>query len=340
MSLYIDLKYINYIGSQLPLFKRKADYLFNFRCPVCGDSSRKKMKARGYFYRIKSEMHMKCHNCGLSQHFGTFLKKLNPSLYSQYSFDRYSDGVNKYKPHKEINITFEPPVFEETTLLDSLMDRLDKLPNDHKAVKFCNDRKIPKEALKRLYFIENMKDVHQLSPKYKDKITTSESRLAIPFFDDKLQLVGLTCRALGDEKIRYVTVTIKEDVPLIFGAELIDATKHIYVTEGPIDSLFLPNAIAVGGTGFNKIDSLNLNKDNVTLIVDNQPRNKEVCAVLRKLIKKNYAVVIWPQNQEAKDINDLILSGFTSAKVLQLIKKNTRRGLEAEIEFMTWKRVE
>lgn len=341
MSLYIDIKYINYIGSQLSLFKRKGDYLFNFRCPVCGDSSRKKNRARGYFYRIKNEMHIKCHNCGLSSHFGTFLKKFNPSLYGQYSFERYAENGVKVKKHNEIQLTFEEPQFkkEEKSLIDSLMDRLDTLPHDHKVIKFCEARKIPKDAYKRLYFIESMQDIHQLSSKYKDKIVTKESRLAIPFFDDNKQLVALSCRALGDEKIRYVNVVIKEDVPLIFGADIVDASKHIYVTEGPIDSLFLPNSIAVGGTGFKKLSSFNLDKNNLTIIVDNQPRNKEVCKVIEGMIDRGFAVVIWPQNQEEKDINDLILSGMTQKKLLNLIKKCTYRGLEAKVNFMAWKKI-
>jgi hypothetical protein len=340
MSLYIDIKYINYIGNQLSLFKRKGDYLFNFRCPVCGDSSKKKNRARGYFYRIKNEMHMKCHNCGLSSHFGTFLKKLNPSLYGQYSFERYSNNTSK-TPHKKINLTFETPVFqqEEKSIIDELMDRLDKLPKDHIAIKFCEGRKIPIEAYKRLYFIESMQDVHQLSSNYKDKIVTKEPRIAIPFYDDNKQLVALTCRALGDEKIRYVNVVIKEDVPLIFGADRVDSSQHIYVTEGPIDSLFLPNAIAVGGTGFKKLKYFNLNKDKITLIIDNQPRNKEVCKILNSLIENDYSVVIWPLNQEEKDINDLILSGMTKEEVLSLVNERTFKGLNAKINFMTWKKI-
>ena len=50
MSGYIDLNYIRKIQPRLQQFKKKRDYLFNFRCPVCGDSKKSKTKARAYLY--------------------------------------------------------------------------------------------------------------------------------------------------------------------------------------------------------------------------------------------------------------------------------------------------
>lgn len=65
-----------------------------------------------------------------------------------------------------------------------------------------------------------------------------------------------------------------DDVPLIYNIQNVDKTKTIYVTEGPIDSLFLPNSIAVGGSDFKKIDDGI--KDNSIIIYDNEPRNEEI----------------------------------------------------------------
>lgn len=342
MSLYIDLKYINYISNRLTSFKRKNDYLFNFRCPICGDSSKKKSKARGYFYRIKNDMFMKCHNCSMSVHFGTFLKQLDQSLYSEYSFERYANEIPQNKPHREPQLTFaEPKVAvkpSSTSLLDKLLDRLDTLPDDHIAIKFCEKRMIPKAAYKRLYFIDNMKDMEQLSENARDKIATTEPRLVMPFYDENLQLTGVTCRALGNEKLRYIIVKVKEDVPLIFGIDAIDTKKHVYVTEGPIDSLFLPNAIAVSGTGFSKLDSIGIPKEKMTVIIDNQPRNKEVCKVYRSMIDKGYNVVVWPQSLEEKDVNDMILAGMSMQNLKKLIDQNTCSGLMAQANFTAWKR--
>jgi len=338
MSLYIDLKYINYISSRLPLFKRKSDYLFNFRCTICGDSSTKKNKARGYFFKVNNDMFMKCHNCGVSIHFGTFLKQTDQMLYSQYAMERYANGASPNKAHKTPQLTFKEPVVEKRSIIDELFERLDKLPEDHIAVTFCNSRKIPANKFNQLYFIDNIKKVEQLSDKMKDRIQSEEPRLVIPLYDEKLQLAGITCRALGNESLRYITVKIKSEALLVFGRESLNPEKHIYVTEGPIDSLFLPNAIAVVGTGFNKLELLEYPKDNMTIIVDNQPRNKEVCKVIENLIEKNYNVVVWPQSLIEKDINDMVKAGKSPASVKLMIDKFTFNGLQARANFYAWKR--
>jgi hypothetical protein len=172
----------------------------------------------------------------------------------------------------------------------------------------------------------------------KNRIKGEEPRLVMPLYDNKLQLAGVTCRALGNEELRYITVKIKQDELLVFGRESVNSKKHIYVTEGPIDSLFLPNAIAVIGTGFNKLELLEYSKDNMTVIVDNQPRNKEVCKVIENLVEKDYNVVIWPQSLKEKDINDIVKAGKSLAYVQSLIDKNTFRGLQARANFYAWKR--
>jgi len=338
LSLFVDLKYLQLIGNQLPLFKKKKDNLYNCRCILCGDSSAKKNKARGYFYGVKNEMFYKCHNCGASQHFGTFLKNINGQLYSEYVLERYSEGLPQNKPHQkaEHNFKMDQPKFDKRSrLLDSLLDRLDTLPEDNEAVEFCIKRKIPKAVFNKLYYIENIKDIVQLNNSYKEQIKSIEPRLVIPFYSSDGQLAGVTCRALRNESLRYVTIKIKEENLLVFNLDGVDKSKTVYVTEGPIDSLFLPNAIAVSGTTFGKLHSVDVPKENMVVIFDNQPRNKEVCKLLDKVIQNDYNVVIWPQNLMAKDINDIVLEGKDPLKI---IDKHIFKGLEAKIKFTEWKR--
>lgn len=339
MSLFVDLKYLQMIGNQLPLFKKKKDNLYNCRCILCGDSSKKKTRARGYFYGVKNELFYKCHNCNASMHFGSFLKNINEMMYNQYVLERYTEGLPQNKPHQkfEDNFKMAEPKFNKpkTRLLDEILDRLDTLPEDNEAVQFCLSRKIPREKFNRLYFIENICDIAQLNESYREQVKTKEPRLVIPFFDATGQLAGATCRGLRNEALRYITIKVKEDNVLIFGLDTVNKDKPIMVTEGPLDSLFLDNSIAVSGTTFNKLESLDLPKEKMTVIFDNQPRNKEVCKLLDKVIQNNYNVVIWPQSMVAKDINDLVLEGKDPAK---LIRDNTYFGLQAKVKFTEWKR--
>lgn len=337
MSIFLDQKYLTLISNRLPLFKKKSDKTYNCRCVLCGDSLKHRNKARGYFFHYKNDVRYKCHNCDASMMFGSFLKRIDPVVFNQYSFEKYQETHNTTPPPK-ITEKFEQPKFKSPyeRLLDLILDRLDTLGEDNEAVQYCKERKIPENKFKYLYYISNIKDIVQLNNSYKESITGTEPRLVIPFYDNVGELTGVTCRALRDEAYRYITVRVKEDVPLIFQPEEFDISKPIYVVEGPIDSLFLDNAIAAGGSSFEKITNIFPNGAKPVYIYDNQPRNKEVCTLINRMIDHGRDVVIWPQNIHEKDINSMILTGINVRKI---IKENTFNGLTAKLKFFEWKRV-
>ena len=336
--LHLDLKYIMMISHRFDRFKRKDDYLFNFRCPICGDSSTKKNKARGYIYRKKNDMFYKCHNCDAGKTFGGLLKITDPLLHKQYILERYAEGVAAPRANKEPEFEFKTPEFgAPDRLIDKLMDRVDTLDATHIAVEYCTQRKIPKEQWSRLYHIENIKDICQLNPKYKDRIKSDESRLAIPFFNEEGILTAVTLRSYGTSPLRYILVKINEDSPTVFGLDCISKTKPVKIVEGPLDSLFLDNCIACAGTSFNKIETLDLPEDSI-IIVDNQPKNKEVCNIINRYIKAGRRVVIWPDNILEKDINEMVLAGVQPVNMEDIISNNVFQNLEAELKFINWRK--
>ena len=337
MSLYIDVKHLQFISSRLENFKNKGNNLYNCRCPLCGDSKRNRRKSRGYFYRVKNDIMFKCHNCSASMHFGTFLKSFDPSLYKEYVFERYSSGHGGRKPHVTPDFEFETPVFpsKEIRLIDQLMERLDTCDENNEAVQYALSRGIPREKFSQLYYIDNIKNVEQLSDKYLDRITTEEPRLALPFFNRDGKLIALSLRALRGEALRYVTVKIDEDAPLVYGLDKVDPTQTIYAVEGPIDSLFLNNAIACAGTSFKKIETLDLPKDKLVVIFDNQPKNTEICKLMLHYIKADLRLCIWPDSVVEKDINEMIQAG---RDVQAIIESNTFYAQTALMRFVQWKK--
>ena len=100
--LYIDAKFAQILGSRLRNFKQKKDYVWNYSCPVCGDSSKNKLKARGYIYRAKSDLLVKCHNCGYGTNIGNLIKYVDPVLYDEYVLERYKSGAGKHNSHKDV----------------------------------------------------------------------------------------------------------------------------------------------------------------------------------------------------------------------------------------------
>ena len=337
MSLYLDQKYLTLISNRLPLFKKKKDNTYNCRCIICGDSAKKTTKARGYFFPNKNKLFYKCFNCDVAMAFSSFLKQLDQTLFQEYSFEDYSEGM--YLSNSKPDYKFEQPVFKSSSkyqkIINNILVTLDKLPSDHEAIKYVEKRQIPKEKYKKIFFIEHVCDIAELNDKYRASIKSKEPRLVFPFYDENKSLTGVSCRAIRGEALRYITVKIHDDQPLIYGLEDVDTTKPVYVVEGPIDSLFLDNCIAVAGLSMNKLNNIGVPKDKLIIVHDNQSRNIEVCKVIQKTIDNDYKCVIWPDYIEQKDINEMISYNIN---VHRVIKENTFSGLSAVVEFTRWRK--
>jgi hypothetical protein len=342
--MYIDIKFLQTISYRLENFKKKSSNIWNCRCPICGDSARKN-KARGYFFSSsgKNYLQYKCHNCAVSRRFDKFLKEFDPNQYGNYILEKYADNNNNIdKKNVESTLDFIPTFVEPKTeerLIDSIMDRLDNLPDTHEAIQYVRSRKIPAGAFRRLYFVGDIRDIGQLNAKYKASITSSESRLGIPFYNRDGKLTSISLRGMRGESLRYISVKIDEDAPTVFGMDQVDLNKDVLVVEGPLDSLFLPNCIACAGTAFNKIAEMNIPKEKVTIIFDNQPKNKEVCSLVHKYIEQGYKVVLWPDSVPGKDINEMIQHDLSSEDILEIIKSNTFSGLQARAKYAMWRKI-
>ena len=341
--LYIDNKYASILGAQLRNFRQVKPYLWNFACPVCGDSSSKKTKARGYIFQVKNGLSYKCHNCGLSCNFGNLLKRVNSSLYDEYVLERYKENASKYTDHKNV-ATLLP---EETTrelvtewedeVLSSLK-RLDRLDKSHPAVQYLIKRQIPEKFWSKLYFAPRFKAfVNSVEPKFQEPIVDEHPRMIIPYFNKHGKCFAFQGRAYGDETPKYYTIKVGEDVEKIYGLDRVDYGKRIYVVEGPIDSMFVPNAIAVSGASFDTPTIRQL-LTNATIVMDNEPRNKDIVKQLAKYIELGYNVCMYPDTVVEKDINDMILNGRSVDDVLTLINTNTFSGMEAKLRFSEWKK--
>jgi len=320
---FVDVKYINLISSRFQKFKKVKHNLYNFRCPICGDSQKNKNKARGYLYQVKNNTNFKCHNCGLNISFNNFLKQIDTTIHKQYIFEKFKEG------HSGKNFTVEKPEFKfETPKFNPKLD-LPKASENLNAKKYLESRKLNSD---NYYYTEKFKEWTNSLRSTFDSTDKDEPRIIIPLFYQN-NLVGFQGRALGPSKVKYITIMLDDDAPKIYGLDKIQKDKTVYITEGPFDSYFIRNAIALCGADG---DVSQFGIGDFVWIYDNEPRNAEIHNRITKVIDRGERIVIWPSNIKEKDINEMVLSGLN---VQSVIESNTYSGLEAKLKFTTWKKI-
>ena len=320
----VDSKYIGLVSSRLQKFKRVKADLYNFRCPICGDSQKHKNKARGYLYPLKADINFKCHNCGASSTFSNFLKQLDPTLHKQYVFEKFQTrNTGKGSIIEEPKFDFKKPVFKKS--LD-----IPKASEVSVAREYLEKRKLDPT---KFYFASKFKEWTNTQKQTFDTTHRDESRIIIPMYDTERNLIGFQGRALGPNFVKYITVMLNDNAPKIYGLERVNPKETVYVVEGPFDSTFVENSVALCGSDG---DMAHLEGSSIVYVYDNEPRNQEILGRIEQCINRGERVVIWPRSIEEKDINDMVLANYD---IMDILKSNTHSGLEAKVKFNNWKKV-
>ncbi len=342
MGLYIDHKFIGMVSPQLQLFKRKSANLYNCRCPLCGDSKRKKTKARGYFFVEKNQFYYKCHNCGECLGLANFLKRVAPHLHKEYVVERYKTGSDRRNtPSPEFKFT--KPKFKSVADELKKIQSLTKLPESHPAIQFMICRKFPKYAFTLLYYTDDFAAWARLLDPSKDQLVENDARLVIPYFNREGQLYAAQGRSLDPtDGLRYITCVADREDGLShrrwFGLERHKPDETTIILEGALDTFFLNNAIAMGGAGAFQHLPVGVDKETSIIVYDNEPRNKEICKYMHTMLHRGYRVCVWPERLGAKDINDMVLAGRSKSVIERDILQNAVSGLEGFTRLVQWQK--
>jgi transcription elongation factor Elf1 len=321
----VDSKYIGLVSSRLQKFKRVKADLYNFRCPLCGDSKKQKNKARGYFYQVKTNTNFKCHNCGASLSFNNFLKQIDSTLHKQYTFEKFKEG------HTGKNFVVEEPKFNFKKPSFAPKIDLPKASENDAAKKYLENRKLNPD---KFYYTDKFKEWTNSHKQTFDSVKYDEPRIIIPLIYQN-NMVGFQGRSLGPNKVKYITVMLNDDSPKIYGLDTIRRDAPTFITEGPFDSTFIRNSIAMCGAD---ADVSRWGINDPIWIYDNEPRSPEIVRRIKSVISSEQTnkVVIWPSNINEKDINEMVLSGHD---VQSLVELNTYSGLQAKLQFNIWKKI-
>jgi len=329
---WVDKKYLRLVSGRFRNSSWKNEELLNHSCPYCGDSEKNPHKARGYHFKMKETYIYKCHNCSVSKPFGKFLKEQDSSLWKQYAVEKF---YKKDPTFTQVTVPKVKKVFK-----DDPLKKVGCVPaiEAQQATDYLNHRQIPKDKWDELYYIENCQALSSLDYKYRDRVFGNDPRLILPFYSRQGKLIGVSGRALNNNKLRYLTLKFDDQESLIYGLRTVDYNKTVYVTEGPIDSLFLPNAIAVAGSDFSKLKSY-VPTEQAVVVFDNERRNSELIKKMSQIIEDGFTICFWPKHIKQKDINDMVLNGLSSKIVEDTINNNKFSGLSAKMALSDWSKV-
>jgi len=340
--MWLEQKYIGMLSNRLDRFKRINRNTFNFRCPICGDSHKNKSKARGFiFAKDNGGFLYHCHNCNITLDLDALIKQLDPSLYSEFVKERLMDKYNgqiqeREKSAREIfaDKMKKPNFIRFSSLLN--LKKISQLEWMHPAKQYIEARKIPTKSHSKLFYAPKFKQwVNTILPNKFSSVDQDEPRLIIPFIDENKNLIGVQGRSFDPNcDLRYITIMLDDKHPKIFNLDECDQSKTHYIFEGPIDSMFVQNSIAMAG---GSID-WNFVNENSVFVYDNEPRSVETIKKISKVIDKNYKVVIFPEYISEKDINDMILR-HKNIDIQSMLRQNISSGLESKILLTAWKRV-
>ena len=233
----IDSKFIGLISSRLEKFKQVKPNLYNFRCPICGDSKKNKSNTRGYLYNIKADINFRCHNCGASMTFSNFLKELDPVIHKQYVFERFkTNSTGRGTVVEEPTFKFQPPKFKTKI-------KLPLCSEVQRGREYLESRRLDPE---KFYWAEDFTEfVNSIKPTFGSNVP-KEPRIIIPLYYNK-DLIGVQGRSVNPSPVKYITTIFYDDAPKIYGLDSIRGGAPVFVVEGPFDSTFIRNSIAMCG---------------------------------------------------------------------------------------------
>lgn len=307
MSLLVEIDYAKQLGLTLSRFSvvRQNPFLALMRCPVCGDSEHNKAKRRGYIYERNGALFYYCHNCTTSTTFKRFIRICDEPLADAMALASLEEhrGFNKPKDepkYADFIVSHPTPKASNHTKVSFDPARLKALlPLDYcpEALAYAKGRMIPEHMWK---YIRYVKDFPTFAKDALNKTVYEppHARIVIPVIDPvSHQFTGVCARTFyphGDEHKRYYTLLGEHGVKAWIPKET-DRTRRVWLTEGAFDAMFLNNGAAMLGSDA-ALQNLSEFIPDFCVVLDNEPRNKQIVHRMKKLAKAGYRIVVWPQS--------------------------------------------
>ena len=309
---------------------RKYQGTYNAECCVCGEGASAGRKRRLFYF--VNDRYFYCFNCSRSWQEVNWLQEVSKKTFTEIvreskQYDNTSDVIRQLS-------AVELPKPDVPYLPDDCVDLTDVNQIDYysgttqdklvkQALNYCSSRK--------LFTAVNKPKTFYIS--FEDKV--HKNRLIIPFYSEKNKIESYQSRSLnGDDYPKYLT---KYGEKCLYGENNINPEiPYIFVFEGPIDAMFVRNAVAIGGASATEKQMQFLNKCigyEVIYVYDNDKNNGEMDAKIQKLIKQNKRIFIWPKEfSKFKDINEVCVNLSLDEFPYKYIIDNSYTGIEAQLK--------
>lgn len=344
---HIYHQYINMISGRLRNFRKLSRNKYNFSCPICGDSKTNTNKARGVILSKGTDVFYYCHNdpsCNSS--FDYFLKRIDANIARQFRLEKFRQSVIDSSIEQTSDIVKTPPEAARGKVsvapIDtySLLQKVVDLPLEHPARMYIDARKIPDERMQDIWYTDTWLQFTNtvcgstvIPPK-------DHPRVVFPLRDKNHLTFAFQGRTLNNNiQPKYLTCKLDADAVKLFGQEKINEADNIFILEGPIDSMFIRNAVAMAGSDLSLDNCPYIH--NRVFVLDNEPRSKVIVAKYHKLLKAGEKVVSWKNCKWTdKDINDMVLNNKSCNVVAinKYLRDNIISGLRGKLEIDQWKK--
>lgn len=281
---------------------------YNFRCNVCGDGKKYGNK-RGHLRLVRDHGTQywiyKCFNepdCAASGEGRAWsgekwLQQYFPQIYSEYVSELLSGTKKDYSAEIEELENKMKVDIRETKIKKQLREDIAikffiPITDNHelckKAIKICQDRYIPEEIYSK-FFVATPGEGSVYS-----------NRMIIPFYNAEGEIYYWQARSINphhDPKYLNRLTSKSESVYNIYN---IDKTKPVFITEGPIDSMFIENSISTLGLSVSeKMQEIIDTFDNAIYLFDGDKPGRRTA---KKFLEKGKKVFLWNKFLDDMDL--------------------------------------
>lgn len=304
----------------------KSSDSYHCSCPICMEGKSFGKKKRCWYIPAKDLIY--CHNCGWSSRPLKWIMQVGDLSRRDIETEIEAGDYNIINLDKKKSYEIDL----DNLIKDEMEDILPKNSIDLNNELQLSYYKGNSVVIKALNYIKNRRlDTCINSPKsffLSLCDTTHKNRIVIPFYDENDKILFYQSRAFGgnlDDNLENVKYLSKKNAQKsIFNLNNIkDEINEIFLFEGPIDSCFIENGVAVGGINpsseknftelqESQLECFKLTHDFIWML-DSQWLDEAAYEKTIKLLEKGEKVFIWPEKlgRKYKDFNELCVSnGF------------------------------